>query len=100
MADTDYQRGEMDISDQKRTWDGFMKGSTIGGLLTVLIVGFLTFVFAMGMHWAVALGLTLVAGVGIGFAMNLGTSWMVTMGVFGIIVVISRLLMWIFTIIT
>lgn len=96
MSEAEYQRGGMDISDQKKMWDGFMKSSAIGGLLTVLLVGFLTFVFAMGMNWAVALGITLIAGVVIGLAMNLGTGWIVTMVGFAILVVIVRILMAIF----
>jgi len=93
MSETEYQRGGMDISAQKKMWDGFMKSSAIGGLLTVLLVGFLTFVFAMGMHWAVALGVTLIAGLLIGLAMNLGTGWIITMAGFAVLVVIVRILM-------
>lgn len=96
MSGADYKHGEMDISSQKKMWDGFVTATAYGTLLTVLLVGFLTLVFAMGMHWAVSLGLTLIVGAIAGALMNMGLPWFITMGAFAIIVIVTRILMAIF----
>lgn len=78
MADSNYTHGEMDISSQAGAWDGFMKASLWGGLITILLVAYLTFTLAMGMNWLVSLGLCVVGGVVIGLAMGMGGAWIAT----------------------
>lgn len=41
MADNDYKRGEMDISDQEKTFDGFIRWSINIALISIAIVVFL-----------------------------------------------------------
>ena len=48
MAASEYHRGEMDITDQKATWDGFIIGSIWGSLLVILTVGYATLAIAIG----------------------------------------------------
>ena len=79
MAASEYKRGEMDISDQKATWDGFIIGSIWGGLITILTVGYATLALAVGLNWIVSLGLMAVFGVLAGLFLNLGGRWMAAM---------------------
>lgn len=79
MATNDYQHGEMDISSQKRMWDGFLTFSTWGGLITVLIIAYSTFAIAMGMNWMVSLGITALIGFVAGALLNLGGKWFAAM---------------------
>ena len=76
MAASEYKRGEMDISDQKATWDGFIIGSIWGGLITILVVGYATLAIAIGLNWMVSLGLMAVVGIVSGLLLNLGGRWM------------------------
>ncbi len=78
MAASEYHRGDMDISAQKATWDGFMVGSIWGSLLIILTVGYATLAVAIGMNWMIALGLMTVFGIVSGLVMNLGGRWMAT----------------------
>lgn len=75
MATADYTHGEMDISEQSKTWTGFLKASTWGGAIIMMIVAYATFTLTMGMPWLIAL--VLVAGSAIvgGLAMNMGGAW-------------------------
>jgi hypothetical protein len=45
MADTEHKHGEMDIKDQEKTFDGFMKWTVNVGIFCILVVIFLA-VFA------------------------------------------------------
>ncbi len=100
MGSADYHHGEMDVTDQKSTWDGFMKASAFSALLILIGVAFLTFVFAMHMNWLMALVLCLVAGAAIGFVMNMGSAWMIALVLFAVITVISRVLIALFSALT
>lgn len=75
MADTDFVHGEMDISSQKATWDGFLKGGIWGGFLIFLVLAHLTLTIAIGLHWLISL--VILAGVGIvgGLALGMGGAW-------------------------
>ncbi len=78
MATSDYTRGEMGIAGQKATWDGFIKGSTWGSMIIILMVGYATLAVAMGMNWMIALGLMAAVGIGGGMFMKMGARWMAT----------------------
>ncbi len=75
MASADYSRGKMDISDQSRTWSGFLKFALWGSFITILSVAYMTFTLAMGMNWLIAL--VLCAGFGIvgGLLLGMGGAW-------------------------
>ncbi len=79
MATQDYKRGEMDIRDQKATWDGFISGSVWGSLALILMLGHAALSLAIGLNWAVSLGLMAVLGVVAGLVMNLGGKWLATL---------------------
>ena len=75
MATADYTHGEMDISEQSKTWSSFLKVSMWGGAIIMMVVAYATFTLTMGMPWLVAL--VLIAGAAIvgGLAMNMGGAW-------------------------
>lgn len=97
MASADYHRGDMDIHAQKAMWHGFMRATAFGSALILVLVGYLTLVFAIGMNWFVALLLMGVAGAAIGALMGLGTAWYVSLGVMAAIAVVSRALIFVFS---
>lgn len=78
MAPSDYTRGSMDISDQARTWKGFMTASTWSTLIILLVVAYATFTLTMGMNWLVALVLCAGGGLIAGVLLGLGGAWIGT----------------------
>lgn len=96
MATSDYHHGEMDISGQKATWDGFIKGSTWGSLITVLIVGYATLAVAIGMNWMVSLGLMAIVGIAAGFFLKMGARWMATVVLLIVLALIVQFFIWLF----
>jgi hypothetical protein len=46
MADNDYKRGEMDITEQEKTFAGFMRMSVNVGIVVIAIIIFLA-IFAI-----------------------------------------------------
>jgi Bacterial aa3 type cytochrome c oxidase subunit IV len=97
MATHEYHHGEMDITDQKSTWDGFITGSVWGGLMIILMVGHATLSLAIGLNWAVSLGLMTIVGVAAGLLMNMGGRWMATVVVLFILALIVQGLIWLFS---
>ena len=91
MAASEYHRGEMDITDQKATWDVFIIGSIWGSLLVILTVGYATLALAIGMNWMVSLGLMAIFGVVAGLVMNLGGRWMATVVLMVILALVVQL---------
>jgi hypothetical protein len=91
MAASEYHRGDMDISAQKATWDGFMVGSIWGSLLIILTVGYATLAVAIGMNWMIALGLMTVFGIVSGLVMNLGGRWMATVVLIVVLALVVQL---------
>lgn len=84
----DHVRGDMDISQHKSTFDGFMAVSTWGALLTALSILYLTLTFAVGMDWLASLAGVAVVGVIAGLVLSMKTSWYVTVAglfVFGLV---------------
>ena len=96
MATHEYHRGEMDIRDQKATWDGFITGSVWGSLIIILMVGHATLAIAIGLNWAVSLGLMTIVGVASGLLMNLGGRWMATVVLLFVLALIVQGLIWLF----
>jgi hypothetical protein len=90
MATHEYHHGDMDISGQKATWDGFITGSVWGGLIIILMVGHAVLSIAIGMNWAISLGLMTIVGVAAGLLMNLGGRWMATVVVLFILALIVQ----------
>jgi hypothetical protein len=81
----DYVRGEMNIADQKSTFDGFMAVTVWSSLVCGLSVFYLTLVFAAGQDWLVSLIGCAVLGVVAGMFMKMSSAWYMTVvGMFGI----------------
>lgn len=78
MAGSDYVHGEMEISEQERTWNGFVTFSVWGSALIMLILAYSSLTVAMGMNWMVALGLCLIGGFLTGWGMKMGAAWSAT----------------------
>lgn len=93
MAGSDYTHGEMEISEQVRTWDGFVNFTLWGSGLIMLILAYASFTVAMGMNWIVALVLCAGAGLVGGFLMRMGDAWTaVVIGLTGLAVLIQILI--------
>lgn len=75
MAGSDYTHGEMDISEQTRTWEGFVNFTLWGSGLILVILAYATFTVAMGMNWMVALAICAIGGVLGGLFMRMGGAW-------------------------
>ena len=94
MAGSDYTHGEMEISEQTRTWDGFVNFTLWGSGLIMLILGYATFTVAIGMHWIVALVICAVVGIAGGLFMRMGGAWTATVvGMSGLAVFIQIFIM-------
>ena len=70
--------GNMDISDQKATFHGFLMASVWGGGLIVQTVGLLTLAFAIGAGWWAGFVVFVLVGVAFGASFKLsGVYWAV-----------------------
>jgi type IV secretory pathway VirB6-like protein len=70
--------GNMDISDQKATFHGFLMASVWGCGLTAQLVGLLTLAFAIGAGWWAGFVALVLIGVAIGTTFKLsGVYWAV-----------------------
>ncbi len=78
MASSDYVHGEMNTDAQSGMYEGFMKAGAWGALITLLGVGYATFILSMGMPWLVALVVCAGAGIVIGLFMGFGGAWVAT----------------------
>jgi len=92
MASADYSRGEMDIAEQERTWDGFMRASVWGSAIIGLVLAYATLAIPLGMNWFVAL--IICAGLGIvgGVLMNMGGAWLATVVAMSGIAIVFQLI--------
>lgn len=71
----EHHRGEMDISDQKATFSGFMAVTAWGSALTVMLVALLVTAFALGGGWFGGVAVWAALGLAAGLALNLGLYW-------------------------
>jgi hypothetical protein len=99
-SQNDYHHGDMDITDQKATWTGFLNFSLWGGLITILTVGYATLAVAMGLNWMIALGIMAVVGILAGLFMNMGGRWMATVVLLVILALIVQGCIWLFGVLT
>lgn len=81
----------MDLEFHERTWHGFVKFSAWASLHVLLVVGYLTFVFAIGMNWLTALILMAIAGIVGGLLMGLSSAWYVALAAQAVFVVFVRI---------
>jgi len=88
MAD-DYTRGQMDISQHKKTYDAVMSVSVYSSLVIGLVVLYLTLVFAAGSGWFLALVITGAIGGAAGYMMKQGVLYWTSLAVLAGITLIS-----------
>ncbi|WP_321490783.1 aa3-type cytochrome c oxidase subunit IV [uncultured Hyphomonas sp.] len=96
MAASEYHRGEMDIHDQKATWDGFIAGSTWGSLILTLMLGHAILAVAIGIHWAVSLGLMTILGIVSGLVLNMSGRWYATLVILLLTGLFVQAMIWLF----
>ncbi len=85
---SDYKHGDMEITAQKGTFDGFMFGTIYGGAAIIVGLLFPILVFGAGLSWMPALIASIVVGVLIGLALKLKGAWYATLIGLGIITAI------------
>ena len=99
MAASDYTRGEMNVDAQKGMYVGTMKAGAWGAIITLLVLGYATFVLSMGMPWLVALVICAGAGIVIGLGMGFGGAWVATMVALSMLALFVQLLVAIFSLV-
>ena len=96
MASSEYTRGEMDIAEQTRTWEGFLTATLWSSFIIALLVGYSTLTVALGMHWVVALGICAIGGVVGGLLMGMGSAWLATVVMLSALAVIVQVMIMLF----
>ena len=78
-AHSDYEKGTMEIADQRGTFSGFM-GLTIygGGLIALALLFAILTVGGVGLHWFPALIATVIVGIVVGMLLKLKAVWYAT----------------------
>ncbi|PWE18646.1 aa3-type cytochrome c oxidase subunit IV [Marinicauda salina] len=71
----EHTRGDMDITMQKRTFEGVMGAGVLATLITGVTILFLTLVFATDVAWFPSLVVTLIAGGAAGAALKRGAAY-------------------------
>lgn len=75
MADTNYQRGEMDINAHETVFGGFMNYSIYGGAAIIVILLFPILIFGVGMAWLTSLVISVALGIAIGIGLKFRGAW-------------------------
>ena len=87
MANSNYTRGEMEITDHKGTFSGFMGTSKYGGAAIIVMLLFPILIFGVNLAWPTSLILSVVVGVLIGVALKFKAQWYA--GLFGIAIFLA-----------
>lgn len=81
MAQSGGARGDMNIQDQKETFDGFLISSIWGSTLVIQTVALLTLAFAIGAGWWAGWVAVVAIGLAAGFFFRLtSVYWAVQVG--------------------
>ncbi|WP_375283481.1 aa3-type cytochrome c oxidase subunit IV [Marinicauda pacifica] len=88
----DYHRGEMNVAEQKHTFDGFISVSVFSAAVLGLVVMFLSMVFGTDLGWLTAFLITAVIGGVIGVLLKQGTAYWMTVAILGVITIIAGFL--------
>lgn len=86
----------VDVEKRDARFHGFLKFCGWAGLHVLLMTGYLTLVFAIGMNWLVALIIMVIAGFAGGWMMKLGNAWTIGMIAQIAVVMIARLGIYLF----
>lgn len=84
--DSGYVHGRMEITEQSRTWKGFMQIVWWGSGLVILALAYTTLVFAVGLPWFVVLISIFVLSLLMGAVLRLGGAWVVVSVILAVIV--------------
>lgn len=95
MADSNYTRGEMEITDHEGTFSGFMGVSKYGAVTIIVLLMFPILTFAANVAWPTSLVISIVLGVILGVALKFKAQWFAGLIGFSVFlgVVIGLLLM-------
>lgn len=95
MANSNYTRGEMEISDHTGTFSGFMGISKYGAVAIIVMLLFPILTFAANVTWTASLLIAVVLGVVLGIALKFKAQWYASLIGFAVFlgVVISLLLL-------
>ena len=85
----DYHRGEMNISEQKHTFESFIDISMYSAAITGIAILFLTLVFATGLNWLTSLTITAIVGGVLGVVLGRGTAYWLTVAVLGVFTILA-----------
>jgi len=89
MAQSDYTHGEMNISEHKGSYGGFVAGSVWGGGLILVLVLMATLIFAAKFAFLPSLIGTFVVGVIYGIALKMSMRWyaiLICLSIFAVII--------------
>ena len=86
---SDYKRGDMEISAQSHTFNGFMAATIYGGSAIIVGLLFPILVFAANFNWFPSLVATVVVAILIGIGLKLKGAWYAS--VIGIAIVAAAL---------
>ena len=89
-----------DLQSHERTFEAFVRIMAWGALHVLLVTGYLTFVFAMGMNWLTALAILFVGGLVLGRVIGLSGAWAIAMVGQAFVVVFVRLLIALFNLVS
>ncbi len=80
-APENYAHGSMDVSEQTRTFNGFMRVTVWSSALTSVAVLYLTLIFAAGTPAFGALAIAVIAALAAGLGLRLSLAWYATVAV-------------------
>ena len=86
-----HEPPKVNIENREAMFRNFVRFCGWGGMHVLLVTGYLTLVFAIGMNWFVALILMALAGIGGGLLMKLGSVWYLSLVGQAAIVVFARI---------
>ncbi|WP_300392506.1 aa3-type cytochrome c oxidase subunit IV [Henriciella sp.] len=90
----------VDVDKREATFHGFLKFCGWTGLHVLLVAGYLTLVFGVGMNWLVALFLMAIAGGVGGWLMKLGSAWYFSLLAQAGIVLLARFFIFLFNLVS
>ena len=85
----DYKHGEMDISEQSSTFDGFIKWSIWLGLLTIVGLLSAVLIWGFGYPWLNSIFAGLFVGAVLGALLRMKAAWYVTLAGVAVVAIIG-----------
>ena len=88
----DYHRGDMNIAEQKHTFDSFISVSVFSAAVLGLVIMYLSLVFGTDLGWLTAFLITAIVGGVFGVLLKQGTAYWLTVAILGVITIIAGFL--------